>query len=133
NYLPAMPADRPLMPGEYAALGLLAGEPQHGYELARRWQSSPLAQVLPAEQSVLYGYLRTLDRRGLLDWDEVRVGNRPPRRIYRASEDGSALQRPWLLPPVHRLRDVSVDQLLKLYVLRLLDQVSESRLIVRQV
>lgn len=128
-----MDEHRPLLPGEYAVLGLLGSEAQHGYELARRWQASPLAQVLPAEQSVLYGYLRNLERRGLLDWEEVRVGNRPPRRIFSASEDGWAVLRPWLRSPVRRMREVRVDLLLKIYLLRLLDPSGERRLIKRQV
>jgi DNA-binding PadR family transcriptional regulator len=125
--------ERPLLPGEYAVLGLLAAEPQHGYELARRWLASPLALVLPAEQSVLYGYLRNLERRGLLDWEEVRVGNRPPRRIFSASEEGWEVLRPWLHAPVDRMREVRLDLLLKIYVLRLLDPAAERRLLSRQI
>ena len=126
-------AERPLLPAEYAVLGLLAGEPQHGYELARRWQDSPLHEVFPVEQSVLYGYLRILERRGLLDWEERKVGNRPPRKIYRASEAGWEVLRPWLRAPVQRLREVRLDLLLKVYVIRLLDPRAERALIERQV
>lgn len=125
--------ERALLPGEYTALGLLAAEPMHGYELARRWEASPLAEVLPAEQSVLYGYLRTLERRDLVEWEEVRVGNRPPRRIFSASEAGWEALRPWLRAPVARLREVRHDLLLKIYVLRLLDPAGEPRLVARQV
>ncbi|MCK9495533.1 MAG: PadR family transcriptional regulator [Dehalococcoidia bacterium] len=125
--------DRELLPGEYAALGLLALDPAHGYELHRRWQASPLAEVLPVEQSVLYGYLRTLDRRGLLDWEEHRVGNRPVRKIYEPNEAGWELLRAWLRAPVHRLRDVRLDLLLKLYVLDTLDPRAERALLDRQV
>lgn len=127
------PDDRDLLPGEYAALGLLAVEPAHGYELHRRWLASPLAEVLPVEQSVLYGYLRTLDRRGLLDWEEHRVGNRPTRRIYEPSEAGWELLRGWLRTPVVRLREVRLDLLLKLYLLDLLDPRAQRRLLDRQI
>ncbi len=124
---------RDLLPGEYAALGLLALEPAHGYELHRRWQASPLAEVLPLEQSVLYGYLRTLDRRGLLDWEEHRVGNRPLRKIYRPSELGEEFLRAWLRAPVHHLRDVRLDFLLKLHVVGQLDPRSKTSLLDRQI
>ena len=125
--------DRELLPGEHAALGLLAVEPAHGYELHRRWQASPLAEVLPLEQSVLYGYLRTLDRRGLLDWEEHRVGNRPPRKIYSPSETGWETLRTWLRLPVYRLREVRLDLLLKLHLVGLLDPRAELALLDRQV
>lgn len=128
-----MDTDRDLLPGEYAALGLLAVEPMHGYELHRRWQDSPIVEVLPVEQSVLYGYLRTLERRGLVDWEEHRVGNRPPRKILSPSEDGWTLLRAWLRAPVHRLREVRLDLLLKIYLVRLLDPRAEASLLARQV
>ena len=123
---------RDLLPGEYAALGLLALEPAHGYELHRRWQASRLSEVLRLEQSVLYGYLRTLDRRGLLDWEEHRIGNRPPRKIYRPSELGEAFLRAWLRTPVRALREVRADLLLKLHILALHDPRAEATLLDRQ-
>ena len=128
-----MADERDLLPGEYAALGLLADSPAHGYELARRWEASPLAEVIPTEQSVLYGYLRTLERRDLLEWEEVRVGNRPPRRIFTPSEAGWEVLRAWLRAPVRRMREVRMDLLLKIYLLRLLDPAGERRLLARQV
>jgi len=124
---------RDLLPGEYATLGLLALDPAHGYELHRRWSASPLAEVLPLEQSVLYGYLRTLDRRGLLDWEEHRVGNRPPRKIYRPSELGEEFLRGWMRSPVHHLRDVRLGFLLKLHLLSQIDPRSEMTLVERQI
>lgn len=124
---------RALLPGEYAVLGLLAVEPSHGYEANRRWQESPLAEVLPVEQSVLYGYLRTLDSRGLLDWEEHRVGNRPPRKVFALSEAGWERLRPWLRSPVERMREVRVDLLLKLYFLQELDPHAVPRLVADQV
>lgn len=124
---------RDLFPGEYAALGLLAAEPSHGYELHGRWLASPLAEVLPLEQSVLYGYLRTLDQRGLLDWEERRVGNRPPRKIFQPSELGEEFLRAWVRTPVLRLREVRLDFLLKLHVLTLLDPRMRASLVERQI
>jgi PadR family transcriptional regulator, regulatory protein AphA len=124
---------RDLLPGEYTVLGLLALEPAHGYEVNRRWQESPLAELLPVEQSILYGYLRTLDRRGLLDWEEHRVGNRPPRRVFALSEEGWEYLRPWLRSPVERMREVRLDLLLKLYLLEEIDPGGVPRLIAEQV
>ena len=128
-----MSDDRPLLPGEYAVLGLLGAEPRHGYDVSRHWQNSALAEVLPLEQSVLYGYLRTLERRGYLDWEEIRVGNRPPRRIFQLSEDGWSVLNAWMTAPVSRMREVRLDLLLKIYVLRLIDPSREPRLLRDQV
>jgi len=113
--------DRELSLGEYVALGLLAMKPLHGYELARRWASGAVGEVMPAEQSVVYGYLRGLERQELVDWDEVKVGNRPPRRIYALNEDGWVALRGWLRTPVTRMRQVRLDLLLKWYLLEQVD------------
>lgn len=128
-----MESPRDLLPGEYAVLGLLAIDPAHGYEVNRRWQESPLASLLPVEQSVVYGYLRALERRGLLDWEEHRVGNRPPRKVFALSEEGWEYLRPWLRTPVERMREIRLDLLLKLFFLEELDSRGVPRLIAGQV
>ncbi len=128
-----MADERPLLPGEYAVLGLIAVRPRHGYEMARAFAEPPLSEICPLEQSLLYAYLRTIERRGLVDWEEVRAGNRPPRKIYAPSEEGWSLLREWLRAPVERMREVRLDLLLKLYLLRAIDPAGERRLIDRQV
>jgi PadR family transcriptional regulator AphA len=128
-----MADDRALFPGEYGVLGLLAIRPRHGYEMARAFAEPPLSEICPVEQSLLYAYLRTLERRGLVDWEEVRAGNRPPRKIFAPSEDGWAALRDWLHAPVERMREVRLDFLLKLYLLRSIDPAAERRLVDRQV
>ena len=124
--------ERPLLPGEYAVLGLLAVEPRHGYDLARV-MAGELASVCPVEQSLLYAYLRNLEARGLVEWEEVRAGRRPPRKIYAPSEEGWAAFRAWMHLPVERMREVRQDLLLKVYFLRAIDPAAERRLLQRQV
>ncbi len=124
-----MRAPTDLQPGEYAALAFLAIEAGHGYEVARRWDASPLALIAPADQSTVYTYLRGLERRALVDWDEVRVGRRPPRRIYAPNEDGWSVLRAWLKQPVTRMREVRHEFLLKWYFLREVDPAAERALI----
>lgn len=125
--------ERPLLLGEYAVLGLLAQRPRHGYELARTFEEHALAEVCPVEQSLLYAYLRNLERRELVEWEEVRVGNRPPRKTYSLSERGWEALRAWLRAPVERMREMRSDFLLKVYFLRDADPAGEARLLVRQI
>ena len=125
-------SQRPLLPGEYAVLGLLTVEPRHGYDLARVL-AADLGAVCPVEQSLLYAYLRNLEARGLVEWEEVRTGRRPPRKIYAPSEEGWAAFRAWVHLPVERMREVRQDLLLKIYFLRALDPSAERRLLERQV
>ncbi len=118
---------------EYVTLALLAVEPAHGYEVARRWAESPVATLLPADQAMVYGYLRRLEREQVLDWDEVRVGRRPPRRVYTVNEEGWPPLRAWLTRPVQRMREARLDLLLKIYFLESLDPASIPRLLREQV
>ena len=84
------------MPGEYAVLGLLLQRPKHGYEMARYFDRDDLAEVCPIEQSMLYTYLRNVEERGLVQWSEARVGNRPPRKLFELSAHGRDLIETWL-------------------------------------
>lgn len=124
---------RPLLSGEYAALGLLLGRPMHGYEMARYFDRDDLSEVCPIEQSMLYTYIRNIEERGLVGWTEVRVGLRPPRKLYELSPAGYDLIQAWLDEPVQRLREVRLDFLLKLYFLHSLDRAREKALLARQI
>jgi PadR family transcriptional regulator AphA len=125
---------RPLLPGEYAVLGLLALRPMHGYEMARILaEDDELFAVCPVEQSLLYTYLRNVEERGLVSWQEHRVGNRPPRKRYELTSPGSVELAGWLRRPVGRIREVRLDFLLKLYFLHQLDPAAERALLAQQI
>jgi PadR family transcriptional regulator AphA len=123
---------RSLLPAEYAVLGLLAIRPMHGYEMARYFDRDDLTEVCPVEQSLLYTYLRNVEERGLVAAREIRVGRRPPRRIFHLTGPGRAALDEWLKRPVDRIREVRLDFLLKLYMLRELDPAAERDLVRRQ-
>lgn len=126
-------AERDLLPGEYAVLGLLRARSMHGYEMARAFEGPGLGEVCPVEQSLLYSYLRNLEGRGLIDWKEQRVGKRPPRKQYRLTRSGTKKAKDWLSAPVPKLRQVRYEFLVKLYVLHELDREAERELVRAQV
>ena len=126
-------ADRDLLPGEYALLGLLRIRPMHGYEMARTFEGEGLGEVCPVEQSLLYSYLRNLEGRGLIGWKEQRVGKRPPRKQFSLSKSGTKKVKEWLTAPVPKLRQVRYEFLVKLYVLHELDRDAERELVRAQV
>ncbi len=125
--------ERPLLPGEFAVLGLLALRPMHGYEMARYFDRDDLTEVCPIEQSMLYSYIRNVEDRGLVHWSEVRVGARPPRKIYELSGTGREIVETWLRQPAERMREVRLEFLLKLYFLHRLDPAAEVDLLRRQI
>lgn len=126
-------ATRELLPGELAVLALLRNQPMHGYEMARYFDRDDLSEVCPIEQSLLYTYLRNTEERGLVRWSEVRVGLRPPRKLYELSESGRTQVETWLDAPVQRLREVRFEFLLKLYFLHPNDLARERALLARQI
>lgn len=125
--------DRDLLPGEHLVLGLLGVRPMHGYEMARLLAEEELVTVCPVEQSLLYAYLRNLEDRGLVRWDERRVGKRPPRKLYELTASGHNALRAWLAEPVDRIREIRLEFLLKLYFLHHADPAAERTLVARQI
>ncbi|MGE5595489.1 MAG: PadR family transcriptional regulator [Hyphomicrobiales bacterium] len=126
-------AERALLPGEYMVLSLLSLQPMHGYEMLCYLDDEGLMAVCPVEQSTLYTYLRNVEARGLVDWTEERVGQRPPRKIYRLTESGRALIDSWLRRPVERMREVRLEFLVKLFFLRQIDPAAHHQLIAAQI
>ncbi len=125
--------ERGLLPGEHVVLGLLGLRPMHGYEMARLFAQEDLVTVCPVEQSLLYTYLRNLEDRALVRWEERRVGNRPPRKLYELTPAGQQELDAWLREPVGRIREIRLDFLLKLYFLHQTDPAAERGLIARQI
>lgn len=126
-------ADRTLLPGEYAVLGLLRLQPMHGYEMVGFLAGEGLVDVCPVEQGTLYTYLRNLEGRKLVSWSEARVGLRPPRKTYALTDAGRACVEAWLRQPVERMREVRGEFLLKLFFLERTDPAGHRRLVAAQV
>ncbi len=121
--------ERPLLPGEFALLAMLLDGPMHGYEMARAFEAPELQLICPIEQSSLYTYLRNLEARGFVEWHERRVGARPPRKMFELTPCGREHVERWLRDSVHRMREVRLDFLLKLFFLRRRDQAAAARLV----
>jgi PadR family transcriptional regulator AphA len=126
-------AERDLLAGEWAVLGMLRLGPRHGYEIARALEQDGLPDVTRIEENLLYSYLKTLDRRSLIAGHEVRVGAYPPRRVFELTPAGAAAVDGWLRQAVHRLREVRLEFMLKLYFLHQLDPGAEKVLLGEQI
>ncbi len=108
---------------EQVLLGLICMEPSSGYDLKRRFSSTPLGVYQPSS-GALYPALARLLRKGMVR--QVPTG--PPgagrrRFVYEATPSGRALNRTWaLLPPspttvardlgLHLMRFVMMEGLL---------------------
>jgi len=105
-----------LTPTAYAILGLLRGRPMHGYEIAQHFKpEADLGQVVAADMSTIYTFLKDLQEHGLIRGERVTVGARPPRTVFSLTAEAEPLFLAWLRRPVARMREIRLDFLLKLY------------------
>ena len=87
-------------------LGFIAGEPQSGYGLKKRFSGSP-AGVYQPSPGAMYPALRRLVARGLLSVEETVSRGRRELRLYHATEAGLAAHLDWLRQPVDPARVVA--------------------------
>jgi PadR family transcriptional regulator AphA len=108
---------------EQMLLGMVSLQPSTGYDLKRRFATTPLGVYQPSS-GALYPALGRLERRGLLVSAALpRAGHARPRRRYQLTEDGRQAHLDWVRQPVvpdtvaqdlglHLLRFVMMAQVL---------------------
>jgi PadR family transcriptional regulator AphA len=100
---------------EQVLLGMIFIQPSTGYDLKRRFASTPLGAYQPSS-GALYPALDRLERRGLLTSTALPPGaGGRPRRLYRLTEDGRQAHLGWVREPVV---PATVAQDLGLHLLR---------------
>lgn len=114
-----------------AALALLQAESRHGYELYDVWRAL-LGGIWDIGRSRLYQALNTAAAEGLITITVVPQHNRPPRKIYTATETGVERARAWLAAPVAPPRRIRVELLAKLTLIRHLNAGTEDQLLAAQ-
>lgn len=120
-------------PAEYAMLGLLEGQPMHGYEMFQQFEGGTLGQIVHLEMSQMYAFLKKLERLHFIESELELQGTRPPRKIFHLTSDGRKMFLEWLVEPAEKPRDIRILFLIKLYfVQRFLPQQRRS-LIDRQI
>lgn len=118
---------------EYALLGLLESEPQHGYELYQQFQGGTLGQIIHLEMSQMYAYLKKLERLTYIEAQIEQQGIRPPRKVYHLTEAGRSIFLQWLTAPVERPREMRILFLIKLYFVQRLAPEQTPQLVEKQV
>jgi PadR family transcriptional regulator AphA len=104
----------PLSP-EYALLGFLAEQPNHGYELHQRLVSE-LGHVWHVSQSQVYNILKRLELGGDISGTVQEQSKLPSRLLYRLTPGGRARFETWLDTPTGcSVRAIRVEFLTRLY------------------
>lgn len=105
-----------LLLGEWACLGIVYGTPAHGFAVAARLKpGADIGRVWSLSRALTYRALDQLEQRGLV----APVAEEPglaggTRTIFAATRTGRALFRRWVRTPVHHVRDLRSELLLKL-------------------
>jgi PadR family transcriptional regulator AphA len=102
-------------PAEYAMLGLLHGQPMHGYEMFQQFEGGTMGQIIHLEMSQMYAFLKKLERMKYIEAELEPQGPRPPRKVFHITELGRETFLGWLTEPVVRPRDIRILFLIKLY------------------
>jgi DNA-binding PadR family transcriptional regulator len=80
-------------------LGMLEGQPRHGYDLKRAYDEA-FSPDRPLAYGQVYATLARLLKHGLVVVDGVEPGGGPERKRYAITEAGVADVRSWLAQPV---------------------------------
>lgn len=105
---------------EWVVLGLLAEGPTHGFALARQLTpGSEVGRVLTVRRPLAYRALDRLVADGLAAPQRTEPGDAGPQRtIHRITPAGRRRLDAWLDKPVDHVRDLRIEFLLKLVLLR---------------
>jgi DNA-binding PadR family transcriptional regulator len=108
---------------DHVILGLLAAQPQHGYDLVAHFQSPALlGRVWTMSTSQVYAVLKRLEKQGAIVGAEIETPDAPTRTEYTISRAGRAQLDRWLADPhpSASVRRIRVEFISKLHVARLL-------------
>jgi DNA-binding PadR family transcriptional regulator len=95
-----MAAEPKLTSFEHILLGLICAEPSSGYDLKRRFATTPMGVYQPSS-GTLYPALRRLERQGLVRPQSSQDGQSTrQRRVYEPTGTGRAAHWSWLRTPV---------------------------------
>jgi PadR family transcriptional regulator AphA len=104
---------------EYAVLGVLAGNPSHGFAISKALEAgSELGRIITVRRPLVYRALDRLVEAGLAAPGHTEPGSAGPNRlVHRITADGRSVLNRWLNRPVGHVRDMRIEFQLKLALL----------------
>jgi DNA-binding PadR family transcriptional regulator len=114
-----MPLQKSPLTVEHALLGLVRGQPMHGYEIYQQLNApGGLGRVWRLKLGLLYAMLKRLEGEGLLIAVRSEQDEGPARRVLAVTPAGESAFARWVGTPVPAGRDLRVEFLAKLYFAR---------------
>ncbi|RKX97600.1 MAG: hypothetical protein DRP55_08855 [Spirochaetes bacterium] len=102
---------------EYMILGLLFNGPMYGYEVHHYFKTK-LDRLLYTGISQVYALLKGLEKKDMVRCKTEIQENRPPKKIYSITPHGKNSLIKWLRTPVKNIRDLRVEFLSKLFLIK---------------
>jgi len=116
---PARPEGASLSLAENVCLALIAAEPQHGWSLAAALRpDSELGSVWSLSRALVYRAVDQLESKQLVVREPGETTKGANRLICRATDRGRTRAEAWLHEPVHHVRDIRTEFLVKATMLR---------------
>jgi DNA-binding PadR family transcriptional regulator len=125
-----MPRENEITPWP-VLLGFLMPGPRHPYELHQEFERE-LGQVWRIGRSKFYAQLKLLEQAGLVTAQIEPQPNRPPRHMYRITEDGREIFLNWLHQPTMHVRHIRLEFLARLCFFRSLALPGLEQLVTKQ-
>ena len=104
-------------------LGLIAAQPQHGYQILAHFNASDqLAWVWNMSASQVYAVLNRLEQHGLIQGESVPQKDAPAKKQYSITPRGKQTLMDWLMTPEPSasIRRVRIEFASRIYLARLL-------------
>lgn len=118
---------------EHALLGFLYREPKHGYAIHQELTNpAGLGPVWELKLSSLYAMLGKLEEAGYITATTEPQENRPPRKVFRLTDEGQRAFLDWLQRPVSHGRSLRLEFLVKLYFARRMGAATAAGLLAAQ-
>lgn len=126
--------DGDLLLGEWACLGVLSAEPQHGFAVAALLRpDAELGRIWSLSRPLTYRALDQLIERSLVEPVGSEPGSAGPNRtILAVTGSGRTRLRRWLQTPVEHLRDLRSELLLKIALAERCDVAIDDMLVAQQ-
>ncbi|OGP53004.1 MAG: hypothetical protein A2Y65_04330 [Deltaproteobacteria bacterium RBG_13_52_11] len=119
-------------PQEHVILGILMKKERHGYEIHHLF-SSGLGRVWHAGISQVYALLKRLEAAEKVSSIVEMQDNRPAKHIYSITPKGRDAFLHWVNAPLERIRDLRLEFIAKLFLMRELKLPGIDELIRKQI
>jgi DNA-binding PadR family transcriptional regulator len=117
---------------EYALLGVLMTGPKHGYEM-HSYFLSKMGQFWRLSMSQVYSLLKRMEKNGMLISKEEWQVNRPAKKTFFITQAGKESLLNWIHSPVKHVRDLRIEFMAKLFLIKELKLEGATDIIDKQV